>query len=259
VLPNILTMRPDEAERIRDWVRGGGRLYASGHAAAEQLGDVLGVHPEGYHDDRVSYMAPTERGEQLLPGVSRTYPLIVFQQQVRARLEGHAEVVATVTLPFASPDDPTRFASIHSDPPGRPLDFPSIVSCTYGKGRTLWAAAPIERYVQSLHREIFLSLIRSLAAEGFSSDVSAPPAVLSLVYDQPAEGRCVVYLLNVQELLPAVPVHDVRVRLRMDGRKAGPVRLLPDGPRLPARWGDGAVEFVVPLLEVFAMVSVTHG
>lgn len=255
VLPNVLTLSRDEAAAIREYVRNGGSLYASGYAAAELLGDVLGVRSEGYVEERVGYLVPTALGLPIMPGVSASYPLMISQPMVRAVALNAKKVAATVTLPSTDPDDPSRFVSIHSDPPGRATDLPGVVSREYGKGRAIWTAAPIEEYGQSLHRGVFLSMIRSLVSHPWSFEVSAPPAVEAVMYLQESEKRFVVCLVNVQELQPAVPVHGIRVRIRMGGRTALRAILLPSGGDLPLTIQNGNAEFILPELEVLALVS----
>ncbi len=76
VLPNLQVISPREAAAISDWVHAGGALYASGLAAAGALGDVLGVRPEGWFPERVSYMAPTAAGAPLMPDVGIVNPLL---------------------------------------------------------------------------------------------------------------------------------------------------------------------------------------
>jgi hypothetical protein len=257
VLADVQVLGPQEADAISAYVRGGGALYASGFAAAEALGDVLGVRPEGFFAQGVSYMTPTSFGLPLMPDVGAQNPLMVFTPMVKARALDPAEIAATVTLPYTDPNDPSRFASIHSNPPGLPTGSTALVMRRYGKGRALWSAASIESHRQSAHRAVFSTMIRSLMRGQFSYEISAPPAVEAVVCNQAEEKRIVVSLVNVQELLPPVPVCDIRVRLRAGLRKAMSVRLLPNGPELEFATGTEWLEFVVPRLDVLSMVSVT--
>jgi hypothetical protein len=257
VLPYTLTLRQEEATAIREFVRAGGSLYASGLASAEVLGDVLGVHPEGLVGERLSYIAPTSLGAPLMPGVSTRYPLMVSHPAARAKAHDAREVAATITLPGTDPDDPSRFVSIHSDPPCKPTDLPGVVCHSFGAGRSIWIAAPLEDHAQHLHRTVFLAMIGHLASGPWSFEVSAPPAVEALVYLQQVNARFVVCLVNVQELQPTVPVHAIRVRVRLDGRKPLRALLLPHERELPMTVAGEFAEFVLPELITVAIVAVT--
>jgi len=51
-------------------------------------------------------------------------------------------------------------------------------------------------------------------------ETDAHPAVEILLYEQKERRRLVANVLNVQQELPNIPVRDVAVKVRMDGRKA---------------------------------------
>ena len=85
VLPDVLVLSEDEAERIREYVRSGGSLYASGRTSPALLADVFGIWPEGQVRESVSYIAPNARGRQFMSGIDERYPLTVFGPQIMAR------------------------------------------------------------------------------------------------------------------------------------------------------------------------------
>lgn len=258
VLPGLQRLAPSDAGRIRAWVERGGALYASGLAAAEALGDLLGVEAEGWLPDPVTYAAPVAPGTDPLGDVDPRWPLMLTAPAARARVLGGAEVAATVVLPFTDPGDPSRFASIHSNPPGRPTPFPAVVTRRVGSGRTAWSASLLGAHRTQAHRDVFLSLLRSLVPGGFSVEADAPPVVEILVYDDQGAGRLLACLVNAQEVLPAVPVHGARVRVQLPaGRSAASARLLPDGPRLALQPAGGGASFLVPRVDVLTMVEIT--
>ena len=78
------------------------------------------------------------------------------------------------------------------------------------------------------------------------------------VLDQPERKRLVVNLVNMQDRLPVLPVFDLKVRIRLDGRKIRDVRLAPDSGPLPWKTEDGHTTIAVPKLEVFQMILVAY-
>jgi hypothetical protein len=65
-------------------------------------------------------------------------------------------------------------------------------------------------------------------------------------------------VVNEQELLPPVPVFDVRIRVRMGGKRATRVALLPAESPLPFDVKGDYVEVVVPELSIFQMLLLEY-
>ena len=64
-------------------------------------------------------------------------------------------------------------------------------------------------------------------------------------------------VINYQQELPNIPIHDLTIRVRMDGRIPSEVSLLPERTALRFRPHDDHVELTLPLLEDFAMVEIS--
>ena len=82
----------------------------------------------------------------------------------------NATVIATVTLPYTR-QDISKFASIHSDPPGIKTDIPAILYTEYGKGKVLWSALPVEYGTFGDYRNVFINIIKDFL--GFESSISS--------------------------------------------------------------------------------------
>jgi hypothetical protein len=276
LLPEVFVLSEEEADALRAFVESGGGLYASGRTDLALLADVFGVSTEGETAETVTYITPTPRGRDLLAGIDPRYPLSVSGpstslggsslegavgtgRQVKAKAAAADDVMATLTLPYTDPSDTRKIASIHSNPPGIATDYASVVYHRFGKGRAIWVAAPLEMAVQQPHKEAFAQMVRTLAAAPFSFEVDAPPAVEVIVFHQPDRKRFLINLVNEQELLPPVPVRDLAVRIRLDGRRPVRAALLPEESALPFRVTGGCVEVVISRLDVFQMVLVDCG
>lgn len=258
LLPDVLMLSEEEAEDLRRFVADGGGLYASGHTPPALLGDVLGLSAEGETDEKVTYIAPTAKGRALMPGVDRDYPLAISGPQMKVRALNRDEVMATLTLPYTEPADGTRMASIHSDPPGVAADYPAVIRRPYGKGRVIWVSTPLELADHEPHKTVLAEMVRALAAEPFSFEAEAPPAVEVVVLHQPDRKRYLVSLINEQEQLPPIPVFDATVRVRMNGRKAVRAMLLPDERLLSFSAKGDYAELTVPRLDTFCMLMLLY-
>jgi hypothetical protein len=161
--------------------------------------------------------------------------------------------VLACTTPVWQTDDPTRFASIHSNPPGEATDRPEIVLNRFGNGKAIYCATPIET-IESLDGAI-PHLVRRLF-DRFSFEADAPAAVELTLFHQPDRHRYRLSLVNFQKDLPNIPVTDIAVRLRLPERVLE-VAGISDGRKIAHKEADGVVRFTVPRLETLAVFAVS--
>lgn len=265
VLPNVLMMDQEEIEAFRDYVVSGGSLYASKYTSLVTkaglkmddflLGDVFGVSYLGQTKESFTYMAPTGDGN-LFPDYSWEYPLGIPGPQLKLEAAPSTKVLAQVVLPYTDPSDPKKFASIHSNPPGRYTDYPAIVFNKYGSGKVIYAAADLENY--DTHRDSFMKLIDMLLPEPPTFQVDAPKSVEATMFHQQAEGRSILNLVNFQKELPNIPIDGIRVRVRMDGPVPKRVVVLPERKEVDCWREGGYLEFTAPRLETYLMLAIEY-
>ncbi|MCX6993003.1 MAG: beta-galactosidase trimerization domain-containing protein [Kiritimatiellaeota bacterium] len=264
VLPNVLMMDEDECAAIRQWVRKGGCLYAGGYTSLVDtagnkrndfmLGDVLGIKrlddlPEGNF-----YIAPAPGNEKLFDDYSVKYPVMLKCPRLKIEARPGATVLGNIVAIWPAPD-PTKFASIHSNPPWQPTDQPAIVMNRFGKGRAIYAVGELEN--ADFARGIFVNLIKSLNAKfSFEADVSAVVEVT--MFDQPDRKRWIVSLVNFQKDLPNIPINGIKVRVRPGRRKFKRAVLLPNGSPLKSMKKNDMIEIAVPRLNTLQMIAVEY-
>lgn len=268
VLPNLLMIDEEETKALREFVALGGSLYASKYTSLINkdgerekdflLSDVFGVSYLGKTKEGVSYISPKEEGKDLFPGYSVKYPLTIFDSQLKLKIREGAKVLATLTLPYTDPKDPSRFASIHSNPPGIPTDYPSIVLNEYGKGRALYVATDLEAVKSESHPIIFTNLINLLSSKPFSFEADAPKSVEITLFHQQDKKRYLVNLLNFQTELPNIPIEGIKIRIRLGKKKPERLLELPKESELAYELKKGYVEFITPKLETFLMLALDY-
>ncbi len=128
VLPGVLALGDDEADALRAYVAGGGRLYASRQASLVGtdgkrrpdylLADVFGVSWKARDEGGVHLHGADRKGRAVFGDYTPAHPLGLFAPQAIAEARPGAEVLATITLPYTDPADPVHFTSIHNNPPG---------------------------------------------------------------------------------------------------------------------------------------------
>lgn len=265
ILPNVLMMDDEEVMAIQEYVRNGGTVYASKYTSLQHsngtrpgdfmLSKILGIKYLGETSESFTYIAPDENYQHLFEEYHREYPLGLEESQVSISVFPDSEVWATTTLPFSHPDDWENFASIHSNPPGQPTNAPAIVFHRYGSGKTIYVTAALEKY--PTFRKIFANIIRHLCPTP-SFEVSAPPVIEVTAFWQGEYKRHIVSLLNFQAEQPNVPVRDVKVTLRTEGKKVKRVSLLPEGLPISFTSDSHAVTFFSPEIAVLRMFSIEY-
>ena len=198
VLSNVNLMDEEEIAAIREWVRGGGMLYASGGTSLVNqrgqlqkdfmLADVLGVSLVNANwQDREHYIAPTAAGQKYFGNWSGNYPPFAKGYGMEVKAQPAAEVLATTTLPWPT-TDPTKFSSIHSNPPWQSTERPEVVLHQFGKGRTVYCSSLLET-IEGLG-DTFIKLVR-LLNDSYRYECDAPAAVEMTMFHQPERRRYV--------------------------------------------------------------------
>ena len=162
---------------------------------------------------------------------------------------------ATITLPYTNPDDSSRFASIHSNPPGIRTGWPAVVYGQYGKGRVIWSAASFEKNEQDAHKQVFLRMIGLLYGGSPPLTTTAPAFVQFTLFRDDGDRSMYLNIVNVQEQTPLIPVGDFPVSLRVDA-PAEAVLLLPDGAAVDFAQAGGALSFDVKGIDMFRMYRI---
>ena len=252
VLSDICNMSPREEDALFDYVTQGGSLYISGATSKNLMKRLLNLDVTGETTENVTYIRPTAESLTYFEGMyTRDAPMTVFGTQRLAKNSGGHTVLATVTLPYTDPQDLTRFASIHSNPPGIHTDHPAIIRGACGKGQVIWSAAAFESSEQPIHKQVFANLVGLLApAPRITTDASHH--IEFTVFEDEAAGVVQLHCVNLQEHFPMVPLPGFRVEMRC-ANPVKKIRRLPDGEEIPFETNGNYVCFDVASISIFAM------
>ncbi|HHY81618.1 MAG TPA: family 10 glycosylhydrolase [Clostridiales bacterium] len=258
ILSDVLNMSAEEEEAVVNFVREGGSLYMSGRTSPRLASELLGVSFEGETIENITYLAPTDRGAFLLPDVSYDYPLTVFSPQQKMNGADEKTVMATTVLPYTVPGAPGKFASIHSNPPGIHTEYPAIVYDTFGKGRVVWVAAPIELAKHDIHSRIFANLMNLLKTDDFHFTANAPKEVEVTLFHQPENNCYIVNVVNVQENTPVIPILNIEIKILTGDKMPVEVVSLPDKRKAEYSIGENHVVIKIDMLHIFQMFSLIY-
>jgi hypothetical protein len=274
VLPNLLRMDAEECQALREYVRGGGRVYASRltslldtagrRGSSFALADVFGVDFVAEEAGQVVYLEPSDAAlstalapqRRLAQGIDRN------AGAVRIRSAG-ATPLAMLSLPAGHPRigsvGAADWSSIHSSPPFEATEAPPLVRHRFGSGEAIYSAADIEA-APGASRRVFVQLLRRLLGPApLRITASAPPSVWINAFEQ--RERMIVTLLNHQSDPGLVPIAGIELTVRArPGRRIRAARLVPLESELPMRSTEdsSAVEVSVPRLERFALLIIDY-
>jgi hypothetical protein len=270
VLPNVIEMKEEEAAIFREFVRKGGILYASGSSSMSAPGDgeqrflledVLGVRYVGTVGDQATYLSPCDK--ELTGAIWPQENITFAEPMVKVQAGRIAEILATVTLPFVDPDAGnalnTRFAQIWSNPPAsQPGNDPGIVINTFGSGKSIWVAAPLESRGNDVDARIFQLLLMRILQPPYKFEADTSRAVEITCFHQRDRRRLLIGMINLQAQVPTIPVAaTVRVQVPA-GHRARSVHLLPEQRELPLSSSGPYVSFQVPAFSLVRMVLVNY-
>jgi len=268
MLPSVMEVTAEQAGRFLQFVQDGGVLYASGPSTLdtfERIGppleDVLGVRSLKSVGSVTTYLTASDAELRKItwPQENITFP----GPLVRAQALAGAEVLATATMPFADPGAGytigVHFAQIWSNPPAtKPGTDPGIVIHSFGKGKTIWLAAPLESRTESVYARIVTHLLRRLLPAPYHFEVETHRAVEMTLFHQADKQRLLVSLLNAPAQTPTIPVGATVLVLVPAGRIPRRVVQLPDLKEVPFEKSGPYVQFVVPPFKVLTMALVEY-
>ena len=247
VLPEAYFVDDAEADFFKAFVSKGGGLYISGECPHEELKRLAGIEKaDSMTNERVTYISPNANGEELLGGFKRERPISIRGRQLIAKACENAEILATTTLPYTDPSDGSKFASIHSNPPGIYTDNPAVLR----NGRVIWVAAPLEKEEPDVLRDVFANMIKSLMKKPPIFKSQAPAAIEFVVLEQ--ADRMVISIINEQDKLPLVPACDIELFVRTEKMPKKLIRVS-DGAEMKFDIMDDYVKIHINKLDMFEM------
>ena len=228
----------DELDRIADYVMNGGKLYLGGLEHTRVAEVLLGAKLLGRTAEKKVYLAPKKVYEGVFGGFNAEYPLPFTGSAPLMEFPEDVEVMATLTLPYTAPSD-LKFASIHSDPPGRATEYPLAVRRKMGKGEIVFCGMNLETVAHYEYRQIFLSLL-GLFGETYSLETNAPRQVEITAFCDAA--RMILHTIVMNEDEFSVRVAPFSIGLRAD-HEPKRIRAIAADKDVPFRFEDGKVKF----------------
>ncbi|MBQ2676724.1 MAG: alpha-L-fucosidase [Clostridia bacterium] len=254
ILTDCLKLDDDEVQPLLRFVENGGTLWVDGTTLNKKLASALGLSFDGETKEKFTYIAPTKEGEKWFPGFDVDTPMSVPMRQPKLE-SAKGEILATITLPYTDPDDPTKFSAIHSNPPGVHTDIPATFIMPYGKGKIFWCSIPLAVLKPGMSRIAVGNILENLLDGGRTVLSNAPAQVEVISFDQPDRKRMLVSVFNELERAPYYAIHEISVDVKSDKK---PIRItdVEDGSAIPFDYNNGWIRFSVPPVKVAKMMAI---
>jgi len=185
-------------------------------------------------------------------------PFVMYEQAQRVAVDD-AEVLAEGWRPYFNREF-RAFCSHQHTPPEGPAGYPAALR----HGRVLYFAHPVFTAYRNKGQQLVRDYVRAAIGHVYGRldlEVGLPSAGRVSLLRQERERRHVLHLLyaapvargrGIEDIDDAVPLHDVRVSLRLPASR---VRLVPEDTELPFRRAGDRIEFTVPRLHLHQMVA----
>lgn len=268
ILSDCSALTDRDCAALEEYVRKGGKLYASYRTSLYELGkgirkdfklaECFGIHFTGKKTQKITYVSPVN--DNVLKDVVKDYPLMLESPQLKITTAPETEILGTLTLPISTAEELYQFGSAISNPPMIETGLPALTRHRYGKGEVIYIAGDLESLPFDLHRNVFANLILQLSGDSKTVRSNAPAWVEFSLYDLPEEKQYVFSCLNLPAELPALPVHDLKISLQLPGKShVDKIRLVPENQEIPFNCDlNSIVNFELSVLKDFALFVIFY-
>lgn len=256
LLPDEVDVDRDLAVKIRQYLKDGGKLLATGMSGLSDDGSKLllpelGIRPQGMSPFQTTYLRFGREVGQDVPPTDH----VMYERGVRALPAAGAKVLATVVEPYF---DRTwdHFSSHAQTPADRATRFPAAVH----KGSTAYISFPIFTAFAQHGNYPYRLLVRNVLNRLLDEPLLEASGPVSLETTVMKQGRrTIVHLLyyvpegKLDVVEDVIDLQNVEVSLRTS-RRPRQVRLVPQEKPIDFRYVGGRVHFVVDRLHGHQMI-----
>lgn len=144
---------------LLNYVKNGGSLYLSGKSNSTLMKEFFGAKFLGFTKESKTYIEPLNEAVCWLNEFNKNSPMPINYALPIFDIKNKEYECGKIVLPYTDPADSTKYASIHSNPPGIYTDYPAIMVREYGKGKVVWGAGAIEQDERTCFRKAFMNVL----------------------------------------------------------------------------------------------------
>ncbi|MFH1904988.1 MAG: alpha-amylase family protein [bacterium] len=257
IINNAAYLSEKEMQRLRDFANEGGTLIITGmtsyftpdgaSSGDLALADILGVSYTGKMSECINYLA-MDYDKQKLVSCDRKAPLTKATT---------AKVMAKVAEPIFKCNDPEKYASIHSNPPGKLTEYCALAENACGKGMVVYLYSSIMESQQYAQQEFIKSLFKKYISSDIIIFSNAPSCVEVTMLKSNSEKAYILCVVNFQNELPNIPVHNLEVVFcPPEPKKLGSIKRVSDGSDVAFEEDNGNILIRLEELETVEMFEI---
>ena len=254
IAPSLTAEDSYDNGRLLEYVRNGGCLYFTGTDNLDLLRSFVPVRLNGRTVETKTYLAPSDTAQPIFDWYNRDFPMPFDCTCPLVELSDpniETEVLATLTLPGTARSE-KKFVSIHSDPPCKPTDHPAMLYRSFGAGKVIWSALPLENETMYDYRNTLVRLIDTMFSPAYTVIATAPKTV-ELVSFRTGNSILVSCVhLFADDYAETFPGFEIRVTCD----EPTTVQLLPDETSVPHLYENDQVIFRTRDLHLFDMYRI---
>ena len=242
-------------DTMLDFAKDGGVLYMAGAENFELVEKVTGGKIIGMSKSNANYLEPKPEYVDLFEGFDHDYPLQLngYVPLIDIKEDENTKIIAMLTEPYTRLDE-TKFASIHSNPPGIHTQYPTVIEKKYGKGKIVYFSCPIEVEEYIIYQRIVRNLIdKYVGLDNLSVKTTAPTDVETVTFKDGDNYYVNNALLLDPKNKPFMPSFEVKVKT---GKAPKNVKLLPDETAVDFSFDGGFVTFKTRETRIFDMYKI---
>ena len=251
IIPALCDMESSFFDDIENYIKNGGNVYLSGSDSKSLVERLLNCKYKGSTEAVNVYIAPTAENEKLFLGFNEEYPFPFEGKAPIIECGDDCEVLAYFKLPYTNPDE-SRFASIHSNPPGVLTTYPAVLRRSLGNGSIVWSGVSLEAVDMYEYKRIFINLLETLTKD-YSFVSNAPSDVEITVFDCDDGILVNATVLDEKAFVDKVLPFEIFVKSSVSPKG---VNKLPDGKAISFVYEDGYVKFSSDALDIFDMYKI---
>lgn len=258
ILPDVTILSDEVNDKIKEYVRSGGKVIASGDALVKDGKFILDTGAEylGRNEFEPTYLIPrydTVNGETEYLMRCKSYRINVTD----------GEVVAYVQNPYFN-RTAEHFCS-HAHTPNNPEEsFPAAVI----RGNVAYIGWDIfTAYAKHGHlcfKELFTHIAKKMMKDGFTVVADVPDKAVVTYTRQEAEKRNILHLIfahttvrgrNTEVIEDTVPLFNVKCRV-LCKEKPSLITLEPSGQKIDFTYEDSRAVFTVPQVNIHQLAVI---
>jgi beta-galactosidase GanA len=270
ILPDQRYIEPELASALREYVRNGGSLIATGLTGTQDstykstgkfvLDDVFGIRlEEKKYPHSHSYMKIIDKH---LKKDVLDMPQQAFGDVTYVTSEG-AQTLAELWDLYLRGDGKYLLSS---SPPGKPTGHPAVTIHKFGKGKAAYFAQDIftayTHRIQWNLKNVFRNLINLSIPEKLIE--TNAPSMVEVVLNKKGKDLQVNMVNHYREKSlgeaisiteKVIPIHNIQVKLKVEGKPKS-VMLVPEKKKLDWKMKDGYLIFKVPELHIYSIAVI---